>query len=94
VLRKQLLAQPQPSPYSDEQLRDIELWRRKQHLARRQAEDEGKRQGLEANDVLMLNRQLLEKAGEEWTDDAIRVRTQELARLILRFGRLQTTDRV
>jgi hypothetical protein len=43
---------------------------------------EGKRQGLDANDVLMLNRQLLEKAGDEWTDDAIRVRTQHLVRLV------------
>ncbi len=30
VLRKQLHALPQPSPYSDEQLRDIELWQRRQ----------------------------------------------------------------
>jgi hypothetical protein len=35
VLRKQLLALPQPSSYSDEQLRDIELWRRKQQFERR-----------------------------------------------------------
>jgi exonuclease SbcC len=35
VLRKQLLALPQPSPYSDQQLRDIELWRRKQQFERR-----------------------------------------------------------
>jgi hypothetical protein len=43
---------------------------------------DGKRRGLEANDVLMLNRHLLEKAGEEWTDDAIQARTQELVRLV------------
>ncbi len=43
---------------------------------------EGKREGPETNDVLMLNRQLLDKAGKDWTDDAIRVRTLELARLI------------
>jgi DNA repair exonuclease SbcCD ATPase subunit len=36
VLRKQLLALPQPSPYSDEQLRDIELWQRKQQFERPQ----------------------------------------------------------
>ena len=32
VLRKQLLSLPQPSPYSDEQLRDIELWQRRQQF--------------------------------------------------------------
>jgi hypothetical protein len=46
---------------------------------------EGKRQGLEANDVLMSNRQLLEKADGEWTDDAIQVRTQELVRLVIQI---------
>jgi hypothetical protein len=46
---------------------------------------DGKRMGLEAHDVLMLNRQLLEKAGEQWTDDAIRVRTQQLAGIIVRI---------
>src|SRR5438093_1954152 len=43
---------------------------------------EGKRKGLEAHDVLMLNRQLLEKAREQWTDDAIRIRTQQLVGII------------
>jgi hypothetical protein len=43
---------------------------------------EGKRKGLEAHDVLMLNRQLLDTAGEQWTDDAIRVRTHKLASVI------------
>jgi GNAT superfamily N-acetyltransferase len=43
---------------------------------------EGKRNGLHGHDVLMLNRQLLEKAGERWTDDAIRARTRELAAII------------
>jgi hypothetical protein len=43
----------------------------------------GKREGLEAHDVLMLNRDLLKKAGDEWSDEAIRVRTQELANVIL-----------
>ena len=32
MLRKQLHALPQPSPYSDEQLRDIELWQRRQQF--------------------------------------------------------------
>jgi hypothetical protein len=32
----------------------------------------------------MLNRQLLEEASEQWTDDAIRTRTQQLADVISR----------
>ena len=43
---------------------------------------EGKRSGLEAHDVLVLNRELLKKAVEQWTDDSIRLRTQELAGVI------------
>jgi hypothetical protein len=43
---------------------------------------EGKRKGLQAHDVLMLNRQLLEKAGDQWTDAAIRARTRELGAVI------------
>ena len=35
MLRKQLPALPQPSAYSDQQLHDIELWRRRQQFARR-----------------------------------------------------------
>jgi hypothetical protein len=43
---------------------------------------EGKRNGLEAHDVLVLNRELLKKSVEQWTDDAIRLRTGELAAVI------------
>ena len=46
---------------------------------------EGKRSGLEAHDVLVLNRELLKKAIEQWTDDSICVRTQELAGIIARI---------
>jgi hypothetical protein len=41
-----------------------------------------KKAGLEGHDVLILNRDLLKKAGEAWTEDAIRGRTQELVRFI------------
>jgi GNAT superfamily N-acetyltransferase len=43
----------------------------------------GKRQGLEAHDVLKLNLQLLKEAGDAWTDAAIRARSEELSRLIV-----------
>ncbi len=43
----------------------------------------GKREGLEAHDVLLLNRDLLRVAPTEWTDDAIRMRTRELASIIV-----------
>ncbi|MFB3853830.1 MAG: DUF262 domain-containing protein [Vicinamibacterales bacterium] len=46
---------------------------------------EGKRQALQAHDVLMLNRRLLEKAGDHWTDDAIRQRTSELSDTIVQI---------
>lgn len=39
----------------------------------------GKREGLEGHDVLLLNRELLKKARDRWTDEAIRTRTTELA---------------
>ena len=45
----------------------------------------GKREGVEAHDVLLLNRELLKKAGEKWTDDAIRLRTQELADVVIQI---------
>jgi hypothetical protein len=45
----------------------------------------GKRAALEAHDVLLLNRELLKEAGEQWTDDAIRCRTQELIKLIVQI---------
>jgi hypothetical protein len=43
---------------------------------------EGKQHGLEAHDVLFLNRALLKKSVAQWTDDAIRLRTRELAAVI------------
>src|SRR3970282_47110 len=45
----------------------------------------GKRQGFEAHDVLMLNRELLKNAGDRWTDDAIRLRTRELTVIVIRI---------
>jgi hypothetical protein len=44
-----------------------------------------KREGLQAHDVLMLNRAMLRRAGEQWTDEAIRARTQELADIIIQI---------
>lgn len=44
--------------------------------------------GLEEHDVLILNRDLLKKSGKEWTDEAIRGRTQELVRCILELWRV------
>jgi hypothetical protein len=46
---------------------------------------EGKRQGLEAHDVLLLNRELLKKAADRWSDDAIRSRTRELTQIVLQI---------
>jgi hypothetical protein len=37
---------------------------------------------LEAHDVLLLNRDILKKTNEPWSDDNIRTRTEELTRLI------------
>lgn len=45
----------------------------------------GKREGLESHDVLILNRELLRKAGGQWTDEAIKTRTQELIDVILQI---------
>jgi hypothetical protein len=43
----------------------------------------GKREALNAHDVLVLNRHLLKQAGDEWTDGAVRTRTKELADIIV-----------
>ena len=43
----------------------------------------GKRHGLEAHDVLLLNRELLKLAGDKWEDELIRSRSEELVRLII-----------
>jgi hypothetical protein len=45
----------------------------------------GKREGLEGHDVLILNRELLKKAGHQWTHEAIRRRTQELTEIIIQI---------
>lgn len=45
----------------------------------------GKRQGLEAHDVLILNRELLKNSGEQWTDEALRKRTGELIEAIVQI---------
>jgi hypothetical protein len=42
----------------------------------------GKREALEAHDVLLLNREMGKKGSDDWTDESIRLRTKELARLI------------
>jgi hypothetical protein len=45
----------------------------------------GKREGLEANDVLLLNRELVKRGKDAWTDEAIRSRTEELSKTITRI---------
>ena len=45
----------------------------------------GKREGLENHDVLFLNRELLKKVDERWTDDAVQTRTNELIGLIIQI---------
>jgi hypothetical protein len=42
----------------------------------------GKKHGLEAHDVLMLNRDLIKTAGADWSDSAIRHRSELLARVV------------
>jgi hypothetical protein len=46
---------------------------------------EGKREGLEAHDVLLLNRELLKKAVDRWTDDLVRSRTRELVEIVIQI---------
>lgn len=43
----------------------------------------GKKHGIEGHDVLLLNRELLKTAGNEWTDAAIRSRSDDLSKLII-----------
>lgn len=43
----------------------------------------GKRQTLEAHDVLLLNREILKNCAEAWSDSAIRNRCDELTKLII-----------
>jgi hypothetical protein len=51
--------------------------------------ENGKRHGLESHDVLLLNRELLKKAVvegiDEWTDEKIRSRSEELAEIIIKI---------
>jgi len=43
---------------------------------------DGKRSGLQAHDVLMLNRRLLDQASETWDDDTIQTRGEQLAAIV------------
>jgi hypothetical protein len=45
--------------------------------------ESGKRHGLEAHDVLLLNRDLLKTAGDNWNDAAVRARSDELSKYII-----------
>lgn len=45
----------------------------------------GKREGLEAHDVLILNRELLKTSNDQWSDEAIRIRTRELVDVIIKI---------
>lgn len=45
--------------------------------------DAGKKQAVEAHDVLLVNRDLLRAAGANWTDAAIRMRSDELSAVII-----------
>lgn len=45
----------------------------------------GKREGLEGHDVLILNRDLLKKAGDQWTEQAIQARTKGLIDIIVQI---------
>jgi len=51
---------------------------------------DGKREGLERHDVLFLNRELLKKASEKWTDDGIAQRTKELVEIIIKIWPVPT----
>lgn len=53
----------------------------------------GKREGLEGHDVLLLNRDLLRTAGDQWTDDAIRQRTEDLIQLIVQIWHIPQNHR-
>lgn len=50
----------------------------------------GKKQGLEAHDVLKVNHELLKSAGDTWTDSTIRIRSEELAKLIVEIWPVPT----
>ena len=44
--------------------------------------ENGKQHGLNSHDILFLNRNLLDKAGDNWTDAAIVLRSDELSKII------------
>lgn len=44
--------------------------------------DNGKRQGLEGHDVLVINRELVKESKTEWTEAKIRARSEQIASLI------------
>lgn len=45
----------------------------------------GKRAGLEEHDVLLMNRDILKTSPTQWTDEAIRTRTHQMAEMIIRI---------
>ena len=45
----------------------------------------GKREALQKHDVLLMNRDLLKRAESAWTDEAIRSRTEELTKIIIKI---------
>jgi hypothetical protein len=45
----------------------------------------GKRESLQAHDVLLLNREILKGSETQWTDEMIRVRTENLVQLIIQI---------
>jgi hypothetical protein len=52
-----------------------------------------KRIGLEAHDVLFLNRELLKAAGENWSDEKVHARTRALVRLIAEIWKVPVGHR-
>ena len=55
---------------------------------------DSKREGLQKHDVLLLNRELLRKAGDQWTDSAIQSRTDELTGIIIQIWPVPPNHRV
>lgn len=54
----------------------------------------GKRQALRAHDVLLLNREIDRQAGDQWSDNAIRARTERLAQIIAEIWPVPAGHRV
>ena len=53
----------------------------------------GKREGLEAHDVLFLNREILKRAGMQWNDAGINDRTRELSQIITQIWKVPAGHR-